>query len=64
MSSAWGNLIGALTLLIMLTFIAIWLWAWLPHHKQDFDALSRLPMSDDSDPDDSELGTTPERAQQ
>lgn len=47
MSAAWGNFIGVLTVLIMLTFIGIWLWAWLPHHKHDFDRLARLPMDDD-----------------
>ena len=29
---------------MMLTFIAIWIWAWLPRHKRGFDALARLPL--------------------
>jgi cytochrome c oxidase cbb3-type subunit IV len=47
MSAAWGHLVGVLTVLIMLSFIGIWLWAWLPYHKSDFDRLARLPMGDD-----------------
>jgi cbb3-type cytochrome oxidase subunit 3 len=31
----------------MLSFVGIWIWAWLPHHRRDFDRLSRLPMGDD-----------------
>ena len=57
MSVAWGHLVGVLTVLIMLTFIGIWAWAWLPHHKREFDRLARLPMgeetptaADDGDP--------------
>jgi cytochrome c oxidase cbb3-type subunit IV len=50
MSAAWGHLVGVLTVLIMLSFIGIWLWAWLPHHKSDFDRLARLPMGDDATP--------------
>ena len=41
--------VGGLTVLIMLSFLAIWAWAWLPHHKHDFESLARLPMSDDED---------------
>jgi cytochrome c oxidase cbb3-type subunit IV len=46
MSAAWGHVVGVFTVVIMLTFIAIWLWAWLPHHKRDFDKLASLPMDD------------------
>ena len=49
MSEAWGLLVGLLTVLTMLSFLAIWLWAWLPHHKHDFESLARLPMSDEPD---------------
>ena len=34
----------------MLVFIGIWIWAWLPHHRATFDALARLPMTDDAEP--------------
>ena len=46
MSATWGHLVGMLTVLIMLSFIGIWIWAWLPHHERDFDRLARLPMGD------------------
>ena len=48
MSTTWGHLVGVLTVLIMLSFIGIWIWAWLPHHERDFDRLARLPMGDDA----------------
>ena len=48
MSTTWGHLDGVLTVLIMLSFIGIWIWAWLPHHERDFDRLARLPMDDDA----------------
>ena len=47
MSEFYGHFLGALTVLIMLSFIGIWVWAWLPQHKRDFDALAELPMEDD-----------------
>ncbi len=34
---------------IMLTFIGIWIWAWLPHHKNDFSELARLPLHEDEE---------------
>ena len=50
MSPLWGQIVGVISLVLMLVFIGIWVWAWLPHHKRDFDALSRLPMLDDREP--------------
>lgn len=47
MSAAWGHVVGIVILLMMLSFIGIWIWAWLPFHKQNFDALARLPARDD-----------------
>ena len=46
MSPLWGNIAGVVTLIAMLVFIGIWAWAWLPHHKREFDALAELPMQD------------------
>lgn len=46
MSSLWGHAIGIVTLAVMLVFIGIWAWAWLPLHKRAFDQLARLPMED------------------
>jgi len=34
---------------VMLAFIGIWVWAWLPYHKPEFDALATLPMEDGKD---------------
>jgi cytochrome c oxidase cbb3-type subunit 4 len=48
MSPLWGHLAGIVTIVVMLAFIGIWVWAWLPHHKRDFDALAKLPMEDES----------------
>ena len=50
MSAVWGHVVGVLIVVIMLSFIGIWIWAWLPHHKRQFDALARLPLDDDATP--------------
>ena len=47
MSAVWGHSVGAMILVLMLSFIGIWVWAWLPFHKGNFDRLARLPMGDD-----------------
>lgn len=47
MNPAWGHAIGGITVLLMLAFVGIWVWAWLPRHRRTFDSLSRLPMEDD-----------------
>jgi cbb3-type cytochrome oxidase subunit 3 len=49
MNPLWGQLIGCITLVLMLVFIGTWAWAWLPHHKREFEALARLPMRDAED---------------
>lgn len=46
MNPVWGTIAGIVTLSVMLVFLGIWAWAWLPHHKREFDALSKLPMED------------------
>jgi cytochrome c oxidase cbb3-type subunit IV len=50
MSAAWGHSVGAMILILMVSFIGIWIWAWLPYHKGNFDKLARLPMRDDATP--------------
>ena len=50
MSALHGNLIGVMIVLIMVTFIGIWIWAWLPQHESAFDDLARLPLQDDDAP--------------
>jgi cytochrome c oxidase cbb3-type subunit 4 len=46
MSAFWGNLIGAVTALVMALFLGIWIWVWNARHKAKYDALARLPMDD------------------
>jgi cytochrome c oxidase cbb3-type subunit 4 len=46
MNPLWGSIAGIVTLIVMLVFLGIWAWAWLPHHKRKFDALAKLPMED------------------
>jgi cytochrome c oxidase cbb3-type subunit 4 len=48
MSDFYGHFIGVTIVVIMLTFIGIWIWAWLPHHKTGFDELARLPLDEDT----------------
>ena len=48
MSALYGHFIGVVILVIMLSFIGIWIWAWLPHHKHEFDDLARLPLDEDA----------------
>ena len=49
MSPLWGYVAGIVTLVVMLAFAGIWVWAWLPYHKTEFDALATLPMEDGKD---------------
>ena len=46
MSPLWGQVAGIITVIVMLAFIGIWAWAWLPYHKPEFDVLAKLPMED------------------
>ena len=49
MSPIWGHVAGLVTVIVMFVFIAIRVWAWLPHHKPEFDALAKLPLEDRED---------------
>ena len=46
MSPFWGMLAGVITSILMIVFIGIWVWAWLPQHRPSFDALAAIPMQD------------------
>ena len=46
MNPAWGHVAGVITLVLLATFVGIWIWAWRKRHRAKFDALSRLPMED------------------
>jgi cytochrome c oxidase cbb3-type subunit 4 len=47
MNPVWGHVAGGFIVAMMIAFIAIWVWAWLPYHKRTFDALAKMPMQDD-----------------
>jgi len=46
MSELYGHFIGVMIVVIMLTFIGIWIWAWLPHHEKDCSQSRRLPLDE------------------
>lgn len=46
MSEIHGIVSGVFTIVLMVTFLAIWLWAWRPRHRPTFDALAGLPLED------------------
>jgi cytochrome c oxidase cbb3-type subunit 4 len=50
MSTTWGHLIGVFIVIMMISFIGTWIWAWARYHKPVFDRMARLPMQDDPDP--------------
>ena len=58
MSPLWGHIAGVVTLVAMMAFIGIWVWAWLPNHKTEFDALATLPMEDENPPKQVEGSST------
>jgi cytochrome c oxidase cbb3-type subunit 4 len=39
---------GLSTLLLMLTFIGIVIWAWSSKRKKDFEEAAQLPLDDDA----------------
>lgn len=47
MNPIWGPVAGAFIILMMLAFIGIWIWAWLPYHKRTFSELARIPLEDE-----------------
>lgn len=49
----------AITVLAMLTFLAIVAWAWSSRRRADFDAAARLPLDEDGPSSDA----TPEKQQ-
>lgn len=45
---AWGHVAGAFIVLMMASFIGIWIWAWRKRHKTHFDRMAQLPLEDES----------------
>ncbi|MEP6897244.1 MAG: cbb3-type cytochrome c oxidase subunit 3 [Rhodanobacter sp.] len=47
MNPIWGYVAGGFIVLMMVTFIGIWIWAWRKKHKADFSRMAHLPLEDD-----------------
>ena len=45
-------LAGIVTLVWMLAFLAVWIWAWRPSRRAGFDAAAHLAVEDDASRDD------------
>lgn len=45
-----GIIQGAWTLIVMVLFVGIVVWAWSGRQKQDFDAAAHIPFEDDDAP--------------
>ena len=50
MNPFWGHLAGVMIVLMMASFVGIWIWAWRKYHKPVFDRMAQLPMQDDDLP--------------
>jgi cytochrome c oxidase cbb3-type subunit 4 len=35
---------GIVTAVLLVVFVAGWIWAWSPRRRQEFDAAARLPL--------------------
>lgn len=38
---------GILTILLLVLFVALWIWAWQPRLRSGFEATARLAVDDD-----------------
>jgi cytochrome c oxidase cbb3-type subunit 4 len=47
----WGHLTGVIIVVMMVTFIGIWAWAWSGRHKRPFARMAQLPMEDEMEHD-------------
>ena len=47
----WGQVVGVFIVLMMITFIGIWIWAWRKYHKPTFNRMARLPLEDEPETD-------------
>lgn len=46
MNPIWGHVAGVFIVLMLVTFIGIWIWAWRKYHKPNFNRMANLPMED------------------
>ena len=42
-----GTIRGLFTLVLLVAFLALVVWAWSKHRKADFDRLAHMPLEDD-----------------
>lgn len=52
MSDIWGHLIGVVIIFLIVAFVGVWIWAWLPRHHRVFSRMARVPLEKDSAPGD------------
>lgn len=45
-----GIVRGVVTLVLMLLFLMLALWAWSDRRKELFDSMARMPLDEDTDP--------------
>ncbi|BDU15362.1 cbb3-type cytochrome oxidase subunit 3 [Lysobacter auxotrophicus] len=38
---------GIVTTILLVLFVAGWVWAWSPKRKKEFDAAARMPLDED-----------------
>lgn len=41
-----GTISGIVTAVLLVLFVAGWIWAWSPRRKQEFDDAAQLPLDD------------------
>ena len=41
---------GIVSLVLLVAFLAGWIWAWRPARRAEFDAAARMPLDDDATP--------------
>jgi cbb3-type cytochrome oxidase subunit 3 len=52
-----GTVHGIWTLLMIVVFVAIVVWAWSGRRKQYFEQAARIPLDDDDAPESSTLSS-------
>lgn len=54
-----GILRGAITLILLLLFIALVAWAWSDRRKKSFEAMARMALDEDADTESKVEGRRP-----
>jgi cytochrome c oxidase cbb3-type subunit IV len=57
--AASGIVRGIVAAVLLLAFLALWLWAYSARRRVMFDAMAQLPLEDDAYPTGSARGTAP-----